>query len=108
MTLRTSISLETMKQALEDKDKELALAQKEARSKTKAAEEKLASVSKLEEEVRTLIAAAEAARNEISELRKTNAEWETKHSAQASVFEGEKKTLDDQIVKLLEKKGELE
>nr|XP_020155596.1 nucleolin-like [Aegilops tauschii subsp. strangulata] len=40
--LRTSISLETMKQALESKDKDLALAQKEAKTKTKLADEKLA------------------------------------------------------------------
>ena len=42
MTLWTSISLETMKQELENKDKDLALAQKEAKDKTKLADEKLA------------------------------------------------------------------
>ena len=59
MRLRTSISLETMKRALESK-KDLAVAQKEARTKTKLTNEKLASVRKLEEEIKTLKAAVGA------------------------------------------------
>ena len=46
MRLRTAISLETMKQVI-DKDNELAEARKVPREKTKAVEEKLASVKKL-------------------------------------------------------------
>ena len=64
--LRTSISLETMKHALENKDRELVLAQKEARTKTKLAEKKLALIDKLEEEIKALKAstASTAADNE--------------------------------------------
>ena len=50
----TSISLETMKQVLEYKDEDMVLAQREARTKAKLANEKLASVSWLEEETKNL------------------------------------------------------
>ena len=59
-----------MKQALVDKDNELAGAQKVAREKIKAATEKLALVAKLEEENKSLRAAAEEAKVEISKLKK--------------------------------------
>uniref|UniRef100_A0A8R7V935 Uncharacterized protein n=1 Tax=Triticum urartu TaxID=4572 RepID=A0A8R7V935_TRIUA len=55
---------ETMKQALVDKDNGLAGAQKVAREKTKAAEEKL------EEEKKLLKTATEDAKMEIAELKK--------------------------------------
>ena len=48
--LKSVVSLERMKEALEKKDLDLAAAQKEAREKTKLADQKLASVGKLEEE----------------------------------------------------------
>ena len=48
--LNNVVSLDTMKKALEDKDKSLADAQKTARETTEAAEKKLAITSKLEEE----------------------------------------------------------
>ena len=48
--LKSVVSLEKMKEALEKKDLDLAAAQKEAREKTVLADKKLASVSKLEEE----------------------------------------------------------
>ena len=45
--LKNVISLEKMKQALEQKDLDLAMAQKEAQEKTALADKKLASVGKL-------------------------------------------------------------
>ena len=48
-----------MKQALENKDNELAGAQKVATEKTKAGEEKLASLEKLEGQNKSLKTAAE-------------------------------------------------
>nr|XP_045088705.1 uncharacterized protein LOC120973634 [Aegilops tauschii subsp. strangulata]XP_045088706.1 uncharacterized protein LOC120973634 [Aegilops tauschii subsp. strangulata] len=89
-----------MKQALENKDKELAMAQKEAKTKTKLVDEKLASVSKLEKEIETLKAAA-AAKGE-------SAEWEKKCTGQAAVFEQEKQTLEEKVTQLTEKKNALE
>ena len=48
--LNNVISLDTMKKALEDKDKALADAQKVAKEKTQTAEKKLAGIAKVEEE----------------------------------------------------------
>ena len=48
--LKSVVSLERMKEALEKKDQDLPAAQKEAREKTMLAEQKLALVGKLEEE----------------------------------------------------------
>ena len=48
--LNNAVSLDTMKKALEDKDRSLADAQKTAKEKTEVAEKKLAAASKLEEE----------------------------------------------------------
>ena len=48
--LKNVISLEKMKQALEQKDLDLAAAQKTAREKTELADRKLASIGKLEDE----------------------------------------------------------
>lgn len=70
MWLGTSISLETNKQALVDRDNELAGAQKVAREKTKAAKEKLASVAELEEENKSHKTDVEEAKVEIAELKK--------------------------------------
>ena len=53
-----------MKEALKKKDHDLAEAQKAALDKTKLAEEKLASVGKLEEENANLKAALDAANKE--------------------------------------------
>ena len=55
--------------ALNKKDQELAEAQKAALDKTKLAEEKLASVGKLEEENVNLKAALDAANKEVSRLK---------------------------------------
>jgi hypothetical protein len=106
--LRTAISLETMKQALEDKDAKQAEAWKNANAKTKAAEDSLKVVSDLKEENKTLKPTAEAMKGEISELKKSYTEWDQKFKSQASDFKGEKKKLSDQVTQLLKKKAKLE
>ena len=58
-----------MEEALKKKDHDLAEAQKAALDKTKLAEEKLASVGKLEEENVNLKAALNAANKEVSRLK---------------------------------------
>ena len=58
-----------MKEALKQKDQELAEAQKAALDKMKLAEEKLTSVGKLEEENANLKAALNAANKEVSRLK---------------------------------------
>ena len=58
-----------MKEALKKKDHDLAEAQKAALEKMKLAEEKLASVGKLEEENTNLKAALDAANKEVSRLK---------------------------------------
>ena len=63
--LKSVVSLERMKEALEQKDLDLATAQKEAREKTKLADQKLASVSKLEEENASLKTAISDANREV-------------------------------------------
>ena len=60
------ISLEKMKQALEQKDIDIAAAQKTAREKTELADKKLASVGKLEEENAKLKTAVDEAKKEAS------------------------------------------
>ena len=68
--LKSVVSLERMKEALEKKDLDLAVAQKEAREKTKLADQKLASVGKLEEENVKLKATISEANQEVEQLRK--------------------------------------
>ncbi len=60
-----------MRLALEKKDLDLAAAQKEAREKTTLAEEKLASVGKLEEENTKLKTTISEANREVEQLRRT-------------------------------------
>ena len=59
-----------MKEALEKKDLDLAAAQKEAREKKPLAEQKLASVGKLEEENTKLKTAISEANREVEQLKK--------------------------------------
>ncbi|XP_044380311.1 myosin-7B [Triticum aestivum] len=59
-----------LEEALKKKDQDLAEAQKEASSKTKLAEEKLASVGTLEQENSRLKTALETANREVSRLKK--------------------------------------
>ena len=59
-----------MKQALEQKDLDLAAAQKTAREKTELADKKLASVGKLEEENAKLKTAIDEANKEVVQLKK--------------------------------------
>ena len=59
-----------MEEALEKKDLDLVAAQKEAREKTKLSDQKLASVSKLEEENAKLKTAVSEANREVEQLRK--------------------------------------
>ena len=59
-----------MKEALEQKDLDLAAAQKEAREKTKLADQKLASVGKLEEENAKLKTGILDANREVEQLKK--------------------------------------
>ena len=68
--LKNVISLVKMKQALEQKDNDLAAAQKEAREKTELADKKLASISKLEEENSKLKTAVSEANREVEQLKK--------------------------------------
>ena len=68
--LKSVVSLERMKEALEKKDQDLAAAQKEAREKTTLAEQKLALVGKLEEENAKLKTAISEANREVEQLKK--------------------------------------
>ena len=68
--LKSVVSLERMKEALEKKDQDLAAAQKEAREKTTLADRKLASVGKLEEENAKLKTAISEANREVEQLKK--------------------------------------
>lgn len=68
--LKNVISLEKMKHALEQKDLDLAVAQKTAREKTEFADKKLDSVSKLEEENAKLKRAISEANKEVVQLKK--------------------------------------
>ena len=63
------IFAEKLRDALKKKDLDLAEAQKAASDKTKLAEEKLASISKLEEENTNLKPALDAANKEVSRLK---------------------------------------
>ena len=63
---------EKLKDALKKKDLDLAEAQKAASDKTKLAEEKLASVNKLEEENTNLKAALDVANQEVTRLKNAN------------------------------------
>ena len=66
----TRRSVDKLEEALKKKDQDLAEAQKEASSKTKLAEEKLASVGTLEQENSRLKTALETANRESSRLKK--------------------------------------
>ena len=68
----TVIFGEKMKDALKKKDLDLAEAQKRAADKTRLAEEKLASVNKLEEDNTRLKAALDVANQEVTRLRNVN------------------------------------
>ncbi|XBH64723.1 hypothetical protein VPH35_118431 [Triticum aestivum] len=79
-----------MKQALEQKDLDLAAAQKTAREKTELADKKLASVGKLEEENAKLRTAVDEANKEVVQLKE------------------EKMALADKVDVLTQKRDELE
>ena len=68
--LKSVVYLERMKEALENKDLDLATAQKEAREKTTLADQKLASVGKLEEENAKLKTTISEANHEVEQLKK--------------------------------------
>ena len=68
----TVIFAEKLRDALKKKDLDLAEAQKTAADKTRLAEEKLASVNKLEEENTNLKAALDVANQEVTRLRNAN------------------------------------
>ena len=68
--LKSVVSLERMKEALEQKDLDLAAAPKEAREKTKLADQKLASVGKLEDENAKLKMVISDTNREVKQLRK--------------------------------------
>ena len=79
-----------MKQALEQKDLDLAVAQRAAREKTELADKKLASVSKLEEENPQLNTAINEANKEVVQLKK------------------DKEALTDKVEDLTRKRNDLE
>ena len=79
-----------MKEALKKKDHDLVEAQKAALDKMKLAEEKLASVGKLEEENTNLKAALSIANKEVSRLK------------------GDKVVLNDKVSELAGKRNDLE
>ena len=66
------IFAEKLRDALKKKDLDLAEAQKTAADKTKLAEEKLASVAKLQEENANLKAALDVANQEVTQLKDAN------------------------------------
>ena len=68
--LKSVVSLERMKEALEKKDQDLAAAQKEAREKTTLVDQKMASVGKLDEENAKLKTAISDAKREVEQLKK--------------------------------------
>ena len=84
------IFAEKLRDALKKKDLDLAEMQKEALEKTKLTNEKLASITKLEEENTNLKAALDAANQEISRLK------------------SDKTTLNDKASELKRKKNDLE
>ena len=68
----TRRSVDKLEEALKKKDQDLAEAQKEVLTKTRLAEEKLASVVTLEQENSRLKAALEVANQEVSRLKNDN------------------------------------
>ena len=76
--LKSVVSLERMKEALEKKDLDLAAAQKEACENMMLADQKLASVGKLEEENAKLKTAILEANQEVEQLRKDKENLTTK------------------------------
>ena len=87
---QTLFFVETMRQALEKKDSDLAAAQKMAEDKTALADQKLASVRKLEEENTKLKAALDEANKEVTRLKK------------------DKRNLTDKVEDIARKRDELE
>ena len=75
--LKNVISLEKMKQALEQKDLDLAAAQMEVREKTTLADKKLASVGKLEEEIAQPKKNKESLTDEVGSLKAKKGELES-------------------------------
>ena len=71
--LKNVISFDKMRQALEKKDLDLAEAHKTAREKTELADQKLASVGKLEEENAQLKTAVDDAIKEVVQLKEEKA-----------------------------------
>ena len=88
--LKNVISLDTMRKALEKKDADHAGAQKVGREKNEAAERKLASDGKLEEENAALKTAVEEVKEDATQLRE------------------EKVVLTDKVDQLTRKRDELE
>lgn len=88
--LKNAISLDKMKQALEQKDLDLAAVQKMAREKIELADKKLASVGKLEEENAKLKTDVDEANKEVVQLKE------------------EKVASADKVDVLTRKRGELE
>ena len=88
--LKNVISLDKMKQALEQKDLDLAAVQKTTREKTELADKKLALVEKLEEENATLRTTVDEAKKEAVQMKE------------------EKATLADRVEALTQKRDELE
>ena len=76
--LKNVISLDKMKQALEQKDLDLAAVQKTMREKTELANKKLASVGKLEEENAKLKTAVDEAKKEVMQLKEEMVALSTK------------------------------
>ena len=68
--LKSVVSLERMKEALEKKDLDLAAAQKEAREKATLVDQKLALVGKLEDENVKLKTVVSDANREVEQLKK--------------------------------------
>ena len=88
-----------MRDALKKKDLDLAEMQKAALEKTKLADEKLASVTKLEEENINLKAALDAANKEVSRLKSDKIARNDK----ASELEGKKNDLETYLGGLAKK-----
>ena len=97
--LKSVVSLERMKEALEKKNQDLAAAQKESREKTTLADQKLASVGKLEEENSRLKTALDAANREVSRLKNDKIALSDK----ASELMGKKKDLESYLEGLAKK-----
>ena len=99
--LKSVVSLERMKEPLEQKDLDLAAAQKEAREKTKLADQKLASVGKLEEENAKLKTAISDANREVEQLRKDKENLTTEVSGLRTKKDKLESYVEQLVVKLV-------